>query len=462
MALTPFYIQTTGSDLNAGSTTANTAAYTSTSGDWSTVTHIFTPTDGSTPASTVAANDWVSIYANGATTLVFVAQVTAVAAGVNGGITVSATLFLGVAPTTGTGTRSLKAGGAWASPTPIMNGALGANTILPLDVKVNVKAGTYTRTASETCQLRGSNTVIGWIAGYNTTPGDLDNDTTNALAKPVWSYNATFGLQLNGDFLTFTSISILGNRTGAMLTVQSVGLKVIRVRVENTSSNASAGAFSSSLNATILLYCWFKTPTTATSVAVVALGAATYALGCVAEGGGLAGWLLSGSGQFTIAQCVGKNNTGSGMSITGTSPFLLVSNFTASRPTGDGISLTTISNTAIAIVGCIFSRCGGWGINNSSGNTNIVQRACNDFYLCTSGDETGFGTNPSFFQQDEVSDPLTSSTDLSVVVGALARATGFPGIFENQSYTSYLTSGAVDPQTGSGSGGAIATVFFGG
>src|SRR6184192_2760283 len=78
---TEFYCQTGGSNLNAGSTTNNTAAYTSTNGNWN-GSSIFTPTDGSTPASSVSVGDFASVYLDAASVAVFVARVTVVAAGV--------------------------------------------------------------------------------------------------------------------------------------------------------------------------------------------------------------------------------------------------------------------------------------------------------------------------------------------------------------------------------------------
>src|SRR5690348_12581987 len=114
MAFTEFYCDpVNGLDINAGSTTA-AATHTATNSNWSTATKIYTPTDGSTPTTYVNVGDWVSIYVDGATTAVFVARVTAVAAGVNGGITVAGTTgaagTMGTAPTTSATGRSLTVG----------------------------------------------------------------------------------------------------------------------------------------------------------------------------------------------------------------------------------------------------------------------------------------------------------------------------------------------------------------
>lgn len=117
MATQEFYIQAGGSFLNSGSTTSNSAAYTSTNGNWSTVTNQFIPTDGSTPASTVNVGDYASIYLDAAAAAVCIVRVTAVAAGVNGAITVSSTIKAGTVPVTGTTGRSINVGGAQKIPT---------------------------------------------------------------------------------------------------------------------------------------------------------------------------------------------------------------------------------------------------------------------------------------------------------------------------------------------------------
>jgi hypothetical protein len=56
----------------------------------------------------------------------------------------------------------------------------------------------------------------------------------------------------------------------------------------------------------------------------------------------------------------------------------------------------------------------------------------------------GLGDSPAFFQQTDGSAVATSATDLTPVVGSNARNNGFPGIFENMSFTNYLDIGAVD------------------
>lgn len=199
-AFTEFYVQGTGNNLNAGSTTANSAVYTAV-GD-SDGTSVFTPSDGSTPASSVSAGDWVSVYVtSGATVATFVGRVTTVAAGVNGAVTVSTVAKAGTFPAASGGahTISLKAGGAWAGPSGAVgfpfNFAAGTMTNSSGNSpRFNFKAGTYSITAAITDAVNAGARSF-W--GYTTTPGDggfaiIDGGTTGT------SYNL---LILNGKNL---------------------------------------------------------------------------------------------------------------------------------------------------------------------------------------------------------------------------------------------------------------------
>src|SRR5262245_42336786 len=113
MAFEEFYITGADDNVNAGSTTANTASVTETNGDWgNAAANRFTAASG-TPFSAVTVGEWASIYNDGASTAVYVARVTAVNAG-GASIDLSSTVKMGTAPTTGATGKSCKIGGAWA------------------------------------------------------------------------------------------------------------------------------------------------------------------------------------------------------------------------------------------------------------------------------------------------------------------------------------------------------------
>lgn len=459
MAFVNFYIQSGANSMNAGSTTSNAADVTQTNGAWSTVTNIFTAA-AATPFSGVTANvDYASIYPDGTTSgAVYVALITAVGGG-GLTITLSSTIKYGTAPTTGATGISAKVNGAWADHTPL--GTLTGT--VPQSTKINIKQATYTVAATTTIALAGAATTPLWIDGYNTTPGDLNTDTTNALAKPVLALNATFKWNPTGNHQIWGNLSITANRSGTTLDVGGQNQHFIRVRVQNTSSNSAAGAISNSgATQTVFAYCWAKLPSTATTASGGCYTIVTEAtlIGCVAEGGGTAGFANSSSVAMTLIDCVALNTTGSGVLVTGAASILRCVGLTVYNPTIDGIRFSAVPTSAISIVGSLFALCGGFGINNAGGtNTNVPFRACNDFYLCTSGNENGFGDSPAFFGQTESVSPVTSSTDMTPVSTSNAISHGFPGIFENEIFSSFVAIGAVDPLGTGGSGGYAGGIF---
>ena len=442
MAITNFYIGSSGSNVNAGSTTGASAAYTSTNGNWNGST-VFTPTDGSTPASSISVGDYVSIYLDAATITTFVAQVTNVAAGVNGAITVSGSIVYGTAPSSGASGRSIKAGGQWSSISPLTTSGMGTFTV-PQSTKVNVKQSSYVILSSFTIAIAGSGTNLFWMSGYNTTPGDLDNDTTNSLSKPVLALSSGNSLTVSGADVLWTSISGTANVNSYGFLFLGNSIQVWRSRFENTNSGGSScaalfnGAWESGF------YCWFKAPTTSAIPVCYAVGGVGAFVGCVAEGGGLCGFSVAGA--TNLVNCIALNNTGIGISCG--SAYLWISYCTVYNSSGDGIKWTGASGGLSSVIGCLLSNCGGYGINNSSGN--LVSRACNDFYSCTSGNEHSFGDYPAFFGQTDSSAVVTSSTNMTPVSSSNAINNGFPGIFENETFSGFTAIGAVQPKGGGG------------
>jgi len=205
---TEFYCTQTGSNLNAGSTTANTASNTYASGSWVAATGVFTVASGNPITDGVAVGDFVSVYADGSTVTGFVGRVTARDATT---ITVSLTAVSGTPPTDGSGNRTLKVGGAWAGPS-------GA-TIFPFafagpammnssnnSVRVNFKnTSDYNVTTTLTSNIQGPIT----FEGYTSTPGDggrfwIDGGTTGTsfvLLANTQNYNRFkfIGFKNNGN-----------------------------------------------------------------------------------------------------------------------------------------------------------------------------------------------------------------------------------------------------------------------
>ena len=179
MAFSDFYIiPSGGSDLNAGSTSSGTPTFATNSGNWDGVS-VFTPTDGSTPSTTVAPGMWASIYPSGNTTTPYIAKVTAVGSGANGTITLSTSVYFGTVPSANSGSRNCVVGGAWADFGMIGSGAALASGTVTQSTRINIQAGTYANTSTTlTFGLAGTATNPLWWRGYQNTPGDQDNNAT--------------------------------------------------------------------------------------------------------------------------------------------------------------------------------------------------------------------------------------------------------------------------------------------
>lgn len=170
-AFTEFYVQTTGSNLNAGSTTSDSASVTSANGDWANAAaDTFTATSG-TPFSGVTAGEYASVFLDGSTQTGYVAQVVSVG-GSGASVTLSTTIKAGTAPAAGATGRTCKIGGAWAGPSGAVDFPFGfiASTLSSSSTtptRSNWKNGTWTVTdgiVHTTDDL--------WWEAYTTTPGD--------------------------------------------------------------------------------------------------------------------------------------------------------------------------------------------------------------------------------------------------------------------------------------------------
>jgi hypothetical protein len=174
MAFTEFCCRSGGSNLNAGtlkgdSTEPGTAAsYTYASGDWVQSTGVFTVASGDPASDGVAVGDFASVYADGSTETGFVGRITARDATT---ITVSLTAKAGTAPTDGTGTRTLKVGGAWQGPNgssafPFNIAVIGLTNVAGDYPRINM-SGTFNVTA--TISIAASVAMAGYALTYNDT-----------------------------------------------------------------------------------------------------------------------------------------------------------------------------------------------------------------------------------------------------------------------------------------------------
>jgi hypothetical protein len=306
--------------------------------------------------------------------------------------------------------------------------------------RVNIKAGTYANTTtSRAFSVTGTTTAPVWWRGYNTAIGDRDSNP--ALTPPAITFTTglcTFG----GTHQIFSHLDISGANTARQLNISGANLKVDRCRVENTNAaSGSIAALSNTSGTNVVSRSWFKATSTATRVFQNAV--ALDLVGCVFTGGGAG---VDSTVAIRMLGCVFMATGSHGFHAITTGSVSEIISCTFRGIGGDAIRLDVIPSSFITIANCLFASVTGTAINNNSGaNTNVVFRMGNDFYSC-GANEAGFGDSPSLAELTESSEPHTSSTNLSLVNGASARAGGQPGLFENETYTSYLDVGAVQRQ----------------
>lgn len=449
MAFTNFYLVAGGSgalDNNAGSSTGSRQVQT-TGGTWVGATNTFTAASGTPFASTVAG-DYASVYVDGGTVTTYVAKVATVTSSTV--IVLDGTIKYGTAPSDGVNTRSCSINGAWATEQVLAAGGL-AGTTVPQSTKINIK-GNLTVTASRTISMAGATTTPLWFSGYNANPGDLDNDTTNSLAKPTWTFNSTLSFTTSGTHQAWSGISLVGTAAGVFWTASSTVGFLSRFRVENTSANAAAVALRINSNGVTAAYGWCKCPTSATTTGVIQISGITVLSGVTAEGGGIAGFNCS-SNATRLYDCIGLSNTGA--SVLASTAVVQIVGFTSYAATVDGVKWTGTPGTGSCVIGSLFNGANGGsattnGINNASGtNTNIVYRSCNDYYNVTNP-EVGFGDSPAWFGQTDSNPVVVSATNLTPRASANAKNNGFPGVFENEAFSSFAYIGAVQPTAPAG------------
>jgi hypothetical protein len=410
MAFTEFYCQNGGSNLNAGSTTSNTAAYTSTNGNWSTTTRIFIPTDGSTPASFVSAGDFVSIYNDGATQGVYIARVTAVAAGVNGGITTDAVAIAGTPPTTSATARSIKAGGAFKGP----NGAIGWPFGIGNLSGLKNAAGDLPRINFKNDAIYsisvGLSTSVGplFIQGYTTTLGDRGRAIIDT------GTNAIIPLTVNGTLVNLIDLIVQTTATSGTNDGFSIGntcflLRCVAHGFRGNGFNMSAAAYFKECEA------YDNNKSNTAGNAGFKLSSNAFLENCISHdntGSNTDGFTcLLNAIPVIFINCIADTNGRHGFAISGTnSPTVSFWQCDAYNNAGDGIkNLLTTTNSYTTIKNCNFIKNAGWGINSAL----TTGRWFGTIENC------GFGAGT----QANVSG-TTNAIDLMFISGSVTYATG--------------------------------------
>jgi len=431
MALTELHITGSGSNINAGSTTSNTASVTSTNGDWgNAAANRFTAASG-TPFSGVSIGELVSISLDAATSAVYITKITAVNAG-GASIDTDSTLKIGSAPTTGATGRSARVGGAWQNLDILttLTGTAG------FSVRINLYLGTYALTTTlRALTIAGTATVFVEMCGCTSSPGDLDSLDADrgvfASATKTPLITSTTGRFQLGAAVTLRNVDIQGaTTTGAVsaltLAGATQGLVLLdRVRVENTSATANGYCIydNASGAGNVMLNSEFKATTSATACI---FKARRLAINSSKVTGGISGIVLASG---TAIAHIGKTEFISpgthGIDLSGAISVLATDSctFYGGSASGNGINISSIPTQASSI-DCLFA---SWvyGISSTASIGNMLVANC-DFYNNSSGTQNNFGDYLPKREQLDTADPFVnvSGGNLNIVGTSKAKDNG--------------------------------------
>jgi hypothetical protein len=379
----------TGANINGGSD-AGSVTYTSTNGNWSTATNIFTPTDGTNPVSAgVVAGQYASVYVDGATLAVFIAKVTTVVNAANGAITVSSSLRAGSAPSTSATGRSIKVGGAWKGPNaasgfPLSLTGLGNLAATGDRTAINLKNNaSYVMTAN----IAESGSPHVTVQGYSSSARDggkatIDGGTSGAAYNLLTTSSQTGWVhtdlifQNNGASSSASGVSTNANTSNAFTRCVFTAMRGSGVDSTNGSIFNECESYGNNLSNTASLG-GFNGP-----------GIFSRCISHDNTGSNTAGFMLSTTGAVSIYEnCIADTNGGIGFLLSATSSTIRVANCESYNNTSDGLRSTSVTGN-YWIENTNFIKNGGWGINFA---TNVT--ASHYIYNCGFGAGTQVNTS---------------------------------------------------------------------
>ncbi len=465
MAYSEFYCQSGGSNLNAGSTTNNTALATQT-GDWVSATHIFTPNDGTNPVSLgIAVGMFASVYVTaGATVTGYVARISAVTNATNGATTVDNNVSAGASPANSSGahTITMKVGGAWLGP----NGSAAFPFSLTTVGTLQDTTSHQTRVNMKNDQTYSITSVLGFattnsfpfvIQGYTSSTGDggkatWDGGTSTGalisdLGQPGSAYidhifktsittGTTVDLVITGARanLSFTRCVFTGARqkglsvTGAQCTVTEC-----EAYGNNVNNNSSTGAFHTTSDTT------FKN--------------------CISHdnaGSNTSGFEVNTSLKVRLENCIADTNGLHGIRNIGNSVGLnVIENCDFYNNGTDGINISAATTGIFWIENCNFFKNAGKGINNAAvGNSGFLYNnvygagtQANSSTTANLGSAVESGSINYASNVTPWNDPANGDFTITL---ATAKGAGRGAFLGTTNTTGYPAIGAVNPVSASG------------
>jgi len=362
----------------------------------------------------------------------------------------------------GDGTTNTNSGanGAWTLTEAVTNEAAG------MRLHVMANTGTYASTTTiRTLAAAGTTTAPIWWYGRDGSDGDPTNTATAGTGMPLLSFT-TGRVEVTGAHhilsgLAITSASVSASR--GTLYLGAANNKAIGCRLTNSAANASGSALAIFTAGNMMVRCYL-TSTTSAPVSTQNAGIVTYD-GCYFDGGGN-GITASGSSGLTVLNCVFNGQAGDAIAFsTGYGSLIGNSIYGLSSGGGNGFQWTGTPSSISLVANNYFERvttAAKYCINNSSGtNTNLIVPVANGYNNVTAY-TNGLGDSPLIYDVGSLgSAAFTNAAGGDFSIGTVAKALGFPGVFENISaFRGYLDLGAVQRQEPAGGGGVSGARIF--
>lgn len=374
MAFTEFYVQTTGSNLNAGSTTSDSAAFTYAGGTFVRSTGVFTVASGDPASDGVSVGDFASVYTtSGASVATFVGRITARDATT---ITVSLSAISGTTSSVSetSAAATCKVGGAWAGPSGAVafpfNFAAATLTNSGGDMpRVNIK-GDATETDAEYSISTGmTHTITGPVRfqGYTSSVGDGGKSRIDASTNAI-VYMTCSGARTDLVDLIFSGSASSGSNAGLTVTGSNCylhGLTVFGARSHGVVCQTGVGA--------LLVECESygnNTANAANTAGFYASVAATY-VRCISHNNGNAGsnafgFRADAGSHVAYYHCIADSNDSDGFRMTQSgNSYIVMVGCDAYGNGGDGLEMVNSASCAVLIDSCNFTTNGGYGVTYS-------------------------------------------------------------------------------------------------
>ncbi len=373
-----FYVNHGGTNVNSGSTTDAAAIFTFNSGSWDTTTGAYVALGADLTPVTVGM--FASVYADGATAAVFVGRITNVDNGTKT-INVSETIKSGTPPVTGSGTRTIKVGGAWYGPYITSTLPFGfvqttmTNTSASV-VRVNFLGdAAYINTNATTC---GNVGPIVW-SGYTNFPGDggkmfysqnqpvaaIDvflvsqpNQTFTSMIISNASANASYNWDINAAFTTLYRCTSIGSgNNGIYIEGAATGARVVECDAHNCCRTTGHGIWAGGNGANYIRCLSYSNAFTVA---------------------GTDGFHVTGD-YSTFVNCIAAKNGGDGIASLGVTVRVISSDCYSNA--GSGLRFAATAHNAI------FAQNSNFLYNKVAGITNTVSQTVSGLIL-----NCGFGT----------------------------------------------------------------------